>query len=88
MKHIKVWLSAGLSLTIALLLSGCLATTPGKTASKVQAQPKQASLSQPKSVQEISDEAMHSKGKLTREQINALIRANAKCMANDPRYGS
>ena len=40
------------------------------------------------SIEEIANEAMQSKGQLSREQIDALIRANAKCKPNDPRYNS
>ncbi|EIJ35314.1 hypothetical protein [Thiothrix nivea] len=36
-----------------------------------------------KSVQEIAKEAMTSKGKLSKEQINALIKANAACRPGD-----
>lgn len=86
MQRLHTWLSASLTLSVTLLLSGCLAMTPEKT--QPSAQPQQASLAQPKSLQEVADEAMHSSGKLSREQIDALIRANAKCSAKDPRYSS
>ncbi|HRJ51446.1 MAG TPA: hypothetical protein PLE99_01670 [Candidatus Thiothrix moscowensis] len=36
-----------------------------------------------KSIQDIAAEALNSKGKLSKEQIDALIRANAKCSPND-----
>ena len=90
MQHIKIRLPIVLTLATPLLLSGCFAMTPKKAEPKAAppAQPQQASLAQPKSLQEVADEAMHSKGKLTREQIDALIRANAKCSAKDPRYSS
>ena len=52
------------------ILSGCAATTPN-TASDT------------KSVKQIADEAMKSKGKLSKEQINALIVTNAKCTPHD-----
>lgn len=55
----------GLPLTAALL-SGCTEAPPVKEA-------------QTKSIQEIAAEAMRSKGKLTKEEVNALIAANAKC---------
>lgn len=87
MRRFQTGLSASLSLSvlsISLLLSGCFSMMPEKAT--VTAQPQQASASEPKSVQEIADEAMHSTGKLSREQIDALIRANANCSASDPRY--
>lgn len=52
---------------VAFVITGCLGTQPAKE------EP------QAKSVQEIAAEAMQSKGKLSKEQINALIAANAKC---------
>lgn len=52
---------------IAFVFTGCLGTQPAKE------EP------QAKSVQEIAAEAMQSKGKLSKKQINALIAANAKC---------
>lgn len=56
-------------------LGGCANTTaPSTTASTP---------SNGKSIQAIADEAMKSKGKLTKEQINALITANAKCTPKD-----
>ncbi len=50
------------------LLSGC-AEIP---ATKVAA-------AETQSVQEVAKDAMNSKGKLSKEQVDALIRANAAC---------
>ncbi len=63
--HPKLTVTPAL-LLFALALSGCMADTPVKE-------------TEAKSTQEIANEAMNSKGKLTKEQINALIAANAKC---------
>jgi hypothetical protein len=64
-------LTAPLSLLfIASLFAGCTETPPVKEADT-------------KSVQEVAHEAMNSKGKLSKEQINALITANAACRPND-----
>lgn len=75
-----------------LLLQGCSETTPSVTETPsstllAQAQPSnvtaQASTTAPKSLQQIAQEAMNSKGKLSKEQIDALIRANAACRPGD-----
>jgi hypothetical protein len=80
MKKLHVRLATSLGLLAATLLSaGCSATAPTKMTNV-------SSVSQPKSIQEIADEAMRTQGKLSPEQINALIRANAKCRPNDPQY--
>lgn len=52
------------------LLSGCTETAPAKE-------------TETKSIQQIAQEAMNSKGKLSKEQVDALIRANAACRPND-----
>ncbi len=72
----------------SMSLIGCQSgTTPAKAAAVTPvvtaptAAPTTDSAS-PKSIKQIADEAMHSKGKLTKEQINALIIANAKCTPN------
>lgn len=62
-------LVTSLLLTLGLL-TGCTETPPVKTA-------------ETKSVQEIAKEAMNSKGKLSKEQVDALIRANAACRPGD-----
>jgi hypothetical protein len=84
----KLCASFGL-LTTTILFSGCNAIAPVKaTPAKAPAPQTTANNTPVKSIQEIADEAMRSKGKLTQEQINALLRANAKCSPNDPRYNS
>lgn len=88
----KLCASFGL-LTTTILFSGCNAiapvkATPAKAAAPTPAPQTTANNTPVKSIQEIADEAMRSKGKLTQEQINALLRANAKCSPNDPRYNS
>ncbi|MBU0654885.1 MAG: hypothetical protein KJ914_07070 [Gammaproteobacteria bacterium] len=68
MNHPQSRLAAYAMISLStLMISGCLGVQPAKE------EP------QAKSLQEIAAEAMNSKGKLTREQINALIAANAKC---------
>ena len=57
-------------LVFSTFLQGCADTPPSKS-------------SEPKSIKQIADEAMNSKGKLSKEQINALIVANSKCSAKD-----
>lgn len=75
-------------LTAGTLLTGCNATDPVKTAGLTPTDnTTTASAAPEKSIQEIADEAMHSTGKLTKAQINALIRANAKCSPTDPAKG-
>lgn len=58
-------------LLCATLLTGCSGTTPSKEP-------------ETKSLQEVAAEALNSKGKLSKEQIDALIKANAKCSPHDP----
>lgn len=62
-------LVTSLLLTLGLL-TGCAETPPVKAA-------------ETKSVQEVAKEAMNSKGKLSKEQVDALIRANAACRPGD-----
>ena len=54
------------------LLVGCTETVPVKEA-KTQ------------SIQDIAKQAMNSTGKLSKEQVDALIRANAACRPDDKR---
>lgn len=70
-------------LFICALFSGCNATNTVRTESKSTAV---AAVAPEKSIQEVADEALRSSGRLSKEQIDALIRANAKCSPNDPRY--
>lgn len=80
MNHTPTRLFASLSLLTAMLLAtGCSATAPTKVA-EVSNVPRE------QSIQEIADEAMRTQGKLSPAQINALIRANAKCTPHDPQY--
>jgi hypothetical protein len=67
--RITLMLFPGLLLTT--LLSACTEAPPVKEA--------EAQTTPGKSIQEIAAEAMRSKGKLTKEEVNALIAANAKC---------
>jgi hypothetical protein len=88
----KLCVSFGL-LTTSVLFSGCNAIAPVKASPATAATPAKASdvtasNTPVKSIEEIANEAMQSKGQLSREQIDALIRANAKCKPNDPRYNS
>ncbi|MFN3786174.1 MAG: hypothetical protein ACK4RS_04980 [Thiothrix sp.] len=84
---VSLWLLTG-----ALLLQGCSSppTTVAQTPSSIQltqAQPSrivtEPAAAAPKSLQQIAQEAMNSKGKLTKAQIAALIRANAACRPGD-----
>lgn len=94
---IKRHVSLGLLVT-SVLCSGCNAIAPVKSSlAALNKPPKTANTaasatattqSSVKSIEEIANEAMRSKGKLSREQIDALIRANAKCKPNDPRYSN
>lgn len=70
-------------LFICALFSGCNAANTVKPGPKPTAV---AAAAPEKSIQEVADEALRSSGQLSQEQINALIRANAKCSPNDPRY--
>lgn len=54
------------------LVAGCTETMPAKEA-------------EPQSIQDVAKAAMNSSGKLTKEQVNALIRANAACRPDDKR---
>ena len=53
-------------LAVLCLLNGCTAIPPAKE-------------TETQSVQEVAKEAMNSTGKLSKEQVDALIRANAAC---------
>ena len=55
------------------LFAGCTETMPVK----------EANATNTKSVQDVAKEAMNSTGKLSREQVDALIRANAACRPGD-----
>lgn len=80
MNHTPIRLFTSLSLLTAILLAtGCSATAPTKVTEV-------SSIPQEKSIQEVADEAMRTSGKLSPAQINALIRANAKCTPHDPQY--
>ncbi|WML89328.1 hypothetical protein [Thiothrix lacustris] len=69
--HITSQLTALLAFFgILSLLNGCTETTPTKEA-------------ETKSIQDIAKEAMTSTGKLSKEQVDALIRANAACRPED-----
>lgn len=61
------------SLLSLSLLSACAETTPSKS-------------NPTKSMQQIADEAMKSKGKLSPEQIKALIAANSACYPGQGRH--
>jgi hypothetical protein len=54
------------------LVAGCTETMPVKEA-------------EPQNIQDVAKAAMKSSGKLTKEQVNALIRANAACRPDDKR---
>lgn len=58
--------AAAYILFASTLMIGCSDTAPVKQ-------------TEPQSIQEIAKQAMNSTGKLSREQVNALIRANAGC---------
>lgn len=64
------YLTLGLFITTSLLVGCNQATAPAKA-------------TETKSIQEIAKEAMNSKGKLSKEQVDALIRANAACRPGD-----
>ncbi|WGZ94979.1 MAG: hypothetical protein QJT81_03060 [Candidatus Thiothrix putei] len=65
-------------LLLTSLLSACTETLPVK-----ESTPEPAKVAEAKSIQDIAKEAMTSKGKLSQEQVSALIRANAACRPND-----
>jgi len=80
MNHPQIRLISSFCLLATILLNaGCSATAPTKVAEA-------GGIPQEKSVQELADEAMRTSGKLSPAQINALIRANAKCTPHDPQY--
>ncbi|SDZ86359.1 hypothetical protein SAMN05660964_00443 [Thiothrix caldifontis] len=69
--HTSPQLTVIVSILLATsLITGCTETLPSKA-------------TEPQSVQDIAKEAMNSKGKLSKEQIDALIRANAACRPDD-----
>jgi hypothetical protein len=74
MKIPRITLTFFLGVLVTTLLSACAEAPPVKEAQTAPG----------KSIQEIAAEAMHSKGKLTKEEINALITANAKCTPASP----
>ncbi|WP_028489294.1 hypothetical protein [Thiothrix lacustris] len=57
-------------LSVLSLLNGCTEIPPTKEA-------------ETKGIQDIAKEAMNSTGKLSKEQVDALIRANAACRPDD-----
>ncbi|MDQ5768567.1 hypothetical protein [Thiothrix subterranea] len=59
-------------LFISSFMAGCTDTAPVKEA-------------ETKSIQDVAKDAMSSTGKLTKEQVDALIRANAACRPDDKR---
>ncbi|MEB4590440.1 hypothetical protein VSS37_05575 [Candidatus Thiothrix sp. Deng01] len=63
-------IAAASVLVVSHLLTGCAEAPPAKEAGS-------------KSIQDIAQEAMSSTGKLSKEQINALIQANAACRPDD-----
>ena len=65
-------------LLLTSLLIGCTETLPVK-----ESTPEPLQVAETKSIQDIAKEAMTSKGKLSQEQVSALIRANAACRPND-----
>lgn len=54
------------------LMVGCTETAPVKEA-------------ETQSIQDVAKQAMNSTGKLSKEQVDALIRANAACRPDDKR---
>lgn len=59
-------------LFMSSFMAGCTETTPVKEA-------------ETPSIQNVAKDAMNSTGKLTKEQVEALIRANAACRPDDKR---
>lgn len=69
--HIPTQLTVSLGiLMLSSLFAGCTETAPIKEA-------------ETQNIQVIAQEAMNSKGKLSKEQVDALIRANAACRPDD-----
>ncbi len=60
------------TLFMVSLMAGCAETAPVKEA-------------ETQNIQEVAKAAMNSTGKLTKAQVDALIRANAACRPDDKR---